>query len=85
MKKVNKKLLALLMSATLVTAGAGAFVAFSGVSENASVTASAEITTDRTESCKMNVVGSTDDYADAASFRILMSSNDETASWGKNT
>ena len=85
MKKVNKKLLALLMSATLVTAGAGAFVAFSGVSENASVTASAEITTDRTESCKMNVVGSTGDYADAASFRILMSSNDETASWGKNT
>ena len=85
MKKVNKKLLALLMSATLVTAGAGAFVAFNGVDEGTSVTASAEITTDRTESCKMSMVGSTGDYADAALFRILMSSNDETASWGKNT
>ena len=86
MKKVNKKLLALLMSATLVTAGAGAFVAFNGVDEGTSISASAEITTDRTATCSMSSVAATGDYADAPLFRIAMdtSNKDAAISWGKN-
>ncbi|MBQ3020251.1 MAG: InlB B-repeat-containing protein [Clostridia bacterium] len=76
MKKVNKKLLALLMSATLVTAGVGAFVAFNGVNEGTSVTASAaEITTDFTETATLDGgFGGTGDYADAGLYRIWMNS-----------
>ncbi|MBE7100531.1 MAG: hypothetical protein E7364_02845 [Clostridiales bacterium] len=87
MKKVNKKLLALLMSATLVTAGAGAFVAFNGVDEGTSISVSAaEITTDRTATCSMSSVAATGDYADAPMFRIAMdtSNKDAAISWGKN-
>ena len=83
MKKVNKKLLALLMSATLVTAGAGAFVAFNGVDEGTSITVSAaEITTDRTETAALDGgVGSTGDYADAGLYRIWMNKEDKTCNW----
>ena len=82
MKKVNKKLLALLMSATLVTAGAGAFVAFNGVDEGTSISASAEITTDRTATCELQTAAVTGDYKDAALIRIVMATGCASTSWG---
>ena len=91
MKKVNKKLLTLLMAATFVSAGAGAIVAYNNAGESAAIAASAETTestetkVDYSNTCTAaSNFGKTGDFKEAAQFRIWMKRGDSSQTWGKN-
>ena len=83
MKKANKKLLTLLMAATFVSAGAGAFIAYNGVNEQPAITASAEDTVDCSATAAIDGgFAKTGDYTEAAMYRIWMK-GDLAKSWTK--